>query len=410
MASESGKAVNFHLPISHSNRWDYVAPFCMAVLLLLGISAIHSAQSTFHGMQWRGQSTWLLAGAALYVFCANIDYRRFQRNAHWLYFSGLALLLALWTPLGACHYGALRWIRLFRIQIQPAELAKLGTIVMLSASLARSKMEGVTESKHALMSLFAIFAAPWILIFLQPDLGSALILPPILLALLYISELSGKFFSILAGILFIILSLVAWDVFRYRNFLDENGLRPDCHAGLYQLHSLLPLKDYQRNRILSFIAPTAVDPNGTGISWNLRQSLIAVGSGGWFGRGAGGGEQTQLGYLPRSVATNDFLFSALAEEKGFAGSMAALTLLITLSLNNLRIASLARDRFGKYLAISAATLIAMHTLVNVGMVIGLMPITGVPLPFLSYGGSFLVVCCALQGIVQSIYNRRQNLH
>ncbi|MDR2667933.1 MAG: FtsW/RodA/SpoVE family cell cycle protein [Puniceicoccales bacterium] len=402
-------AAKYNESIGRQGRWDFIAPICMISLLILGISAIHSAQSAFHGMQWRGQSTWVLGGSILYVFCARIDYRFFQRNAHLLYGGGLVLLLSLWTPLGMSRYGALRWIRLCRIQLQPAEVAKLTTIITLAAALSREKIGNVAESKYILLRLFAIFFVPWVLIFLQPDLGSALILPPILLALLYISELSGKFFLMLAGFIFLVLSLVAWDVFRYRNFLDENGLRPDCHAGLYQVRSPLPLKDYQRNRILGFIAPTAVDPNGTGISWNLRQSLIAVGSGGIFGRGAGGGEQTQLGYIPRSVATNDFLFSALAEEKGFAGSICALILLITLSMNNLRIASLARDRFGKYMAVSIAALLAMHTLINVGMVIGLMPITGVPLPFLSYGGSFLIVCCIMEGIVQSIYNRRQNL-
>jgi rod shape determining protein RodA len=178
---------------------------------------------------------------------------------------------------------------------------------------------------------------------------------------------------------------------------------------LYQSHSILPLRDYQRNRVLGFIAPEIIDPNGTGIGWNLRQSLIAVGSGGFLGRGIGRGDQAQLGYLPRSVATNDFLFSVLAEERGFLGSILALSLLTLLIGNNLRIASLTHDRFGRYMAVGIGALLAMHTVVNVGMTIGLMPITGVPLPFLSYGGSFLIVCCILQGTVQSIYHRRQNL-
>jgi rod shape determining protein RodA len=381
----------------------------MLSLLALGISAIHSAQSTFHGLQWRGQSTWMLAGAILYVICAKVDYRLFHRHSFPFYCIGIILLLSIWTQFGMCRYGAVRWIRLFRIQLQPAEVAKVTTAIAMASELAREKLGAVAESRRTLLRLFFIFFPPWLLIFLQPDLGSALILPPILLALLYVSELSGRFFMLLAGLLFFLVAAVAVDVFRYRNFLDENGLRADGHDGLYQAHSLLPLKDYQRNRILGFISPTAVDPNGTGVSWNLRQSLIAVGSGGFLGRGFGGGEQTQLGYLPRSVATNDFLFSALAEEKGFAGAICALILLITLSLNNLRIAALARDRFGRYFAVAAALLLAMHTLINVGMAIGLMPITGVPLPFLSYGGSFLIVCCALQGMVQSIYNRRQNL-
>lgn len=398
-----------HLPLDLPRRWDLVGPICIIFLLLFGISAIHSAQMATHGHQWRGQMTWFFAGTLLYIFCARIDYRFFLRHAHWIYAGGIFLLLLTWTSLGVRRYGALRWIRIFGVQLQPAELAKLSTVIMMAAALSGSKVSSVAESKWSLLRAFAIFFPPWMLIFLQPDLGSALILPPILLALLYVSELSSRFFLILAWLGFLLLSALAWDMFRYRNFLEENGLRPDQGLGSYQVHSPLPLKDYQRNRILGFVAPEVVDPDGTGISWNLRQSLIAVGSGGFLGKGSGGGEQAQLGYLPRSVATNDFLFSVLAEEKGFWGTMTVLLLLMLLVANNLHIAQLSHCRFGRYLAVAIAVLIAMHTAVNVGMTIGLMPITGVPLPFLSYGGSFLIVCCTLQGIVQSVYHRRQNL-
>ncbi|MDR2664376.1 MAG: FtsW/RodA/SpoVE family cell cycle protein [Puniceicoccales bacterium] len=408
MKEQDGLPPRRHLSLGAIRRWDLLAPLCMLFLTLMGIFAIHSAQSAFHGTQWRGQVVWFLGGIALYVLCAAMDYRIFLRQAHWLYGAGILLLLALWTPLGVSHCGAQRWIRLFCLQLQPAELAKLTTIFLLSATLSRTRIDGAIESKFLLLRLFVIFSIPWLLIFLQPDLGSALILPPILLALLYVSGLPGRFFLLLAAFAFAVLALLAWDIFRYRNFLDESSLCPDRHGGLYQSHSLFPLKDYQRNRILGFVAPAAVDPQGTNISWNLRQSLIAVGSGGFSGRGSGD-DQTRLGYLPRSVATNDFLFSTLAEGKGFLGAFSAVTMLMVLSWNNLRIARLSRDRFGRYLAVSAAILLAMHTLINVGMTLGLMPITGVPLPFLSYGGSFLIVCFLLQGIVQSVYHRRQNL-
>jgi rod shape determining protein RodA len=382
----------------------------MLFLAFLGISAIHSAQIATHGNQWRGQLVWFSVGTAFYLICARIDYRFFLRQAHWIYFGSIFLLLCLWTPLGIRRYGALRWIRIFGFQLQPAEIAKMATMVMVSALLSGTRMGKMGESKWDLGKIFCIFFVPWLLIFLQPDLGSALILPPILLALLYVSELSGRFFLTVAWLGFFLLAILAWDISRYRNFLVENDLRPDQHAGLYQTHSPLPLRDYQRNRILGFVAPEVVDPGGTGIGWNLRQSLIAVGSGGLLGKGSGEGEQAQLGYLPRSVATNDFLFSVLAEEKGVLGSMAALILLITLASNNLHIAGLAHCRFGRHLAVAVAIFLAAHTAINVGMAIGFMPITGVPLPFLSHGGSFLIVCCILQGIVQSIYHRRQNLH
>ncbi|MDR3117564.1 MAG: rod shape-determining protein RodA [Puniceicoccales bacterium] len=409
MAAPDGQIPRRHVPIPGESRWDGIGPLCILFLVLLGISAIHTAQLASPGSQWRGQLIWFCAGAGLYVACARLDYHFLRRHAHWIYAGGVGLLLLVWTPLGIGRYGAVRWIRLLGFQLQPAEVAKFTTLVMLSALLASARIESLRESRAALLRILALFSLPWLLIFLQPDLGSALILPPVLLALLFLSGLSGRFFLLLFALAVAFLALLTWDIYRYRNFLDENGLRPDQHGGLYQGHSLLPLKDYQRNRILGFIAPAVVDPRGTGISWNLRQSLIAVGSGGLAGKGATNSSQAQLGYLPRSVATNDFLFSVLAEERGLLGSLCGLSLLTTLIINDLRIAAAARDRFGRHLAAGIAIFLLMHVAVNMGMTLGLMPITGVPLPFLSYGGSFLVVCCVLQGVVQSIYHRRRNL-
>jgi rod shape determining protein RodA len=380
----------------------------MCCLIFLGVTSIHSAQLSIHGTQWRSQLLWFAVGCGAYGCCARIHYRIFLRWAHWIYVLGIFGLVLLWSPLGVRRHGALRWLSIFGLQIQPAEAAKFSTIVMLSAILTGVKMSGLRESRMPLLRIFIAFFIPWALIFFQPDLGSALILPPILLALLYISDLSKRFFFHIFAVVILVFATVIWDISRYRNFLDKNNLTPEQHAGLYQAHSWIPLRDYQRNRIIGFIAPEVVDPMGTGISWNLRQSLISVGSGGLFGKGHGNGTQAQLGYLPKSVSTNDFLFSVLAEERGFFGSFFALTLLITLTFNTLRISALAHDRFGRYLGVAIAIFFLMHLLVNIGMTIRLMPITGVPLPFLSYGGTFLSVCCVLQGIVQSIYHRRQN--
>ena len=185
--------------------------------------------------------------------------------------------------------------------------------------------------------------------------------------------------------------------------MDKHELDPISDIGIYEKRSILPLKDYQRNRIISFVAPDIVDPKGVGISWNLRQSLIAVGSGGLLGKGFNSGTQAKLGYLPKSVASNDFIFSVIAEERGFVGGVVVLLMYFVIIFDALRIALLSRDRFGMYLAVGISTLFLTHILINIGMTLGLMPITGIPLPFLSYGGSFLLICCFLQGIVQSIY-------
>ena len=225
-------------------------------------------------------------------------------------------------------------------------------------------------------------------------------------SMLYVSKLSGRFFAAALGAFLIIVGLVGWDTVRYARYMNSHGLSFTAQAGAYEHHSWVPLHDYQRNRILSFVDPYRIDPMGIG--WNQRQSLISVGSGGLFGRGWTKGTQARLGYLPRSVAPNDFIFSVIAEEKGFLGSITVLTLFGVVLFNGIRIASLARDRLGTLLAIGVTVLFAAHMFVNIAMTIGLVPITGIPLPFISYGGSFVLSCCLLQGLVQSVYRFRKD--
>jgi rod shape determining protein RodA len=145
-----------------------------------------------------------------------------------------------------------------------------------------------------------------------------------------------------------------------------------------------------------------------GIGWNERQSMISVGSGGLTGKGWTEGTQARLGYLPRAVAHNDFIFSVIAEEKGFLGSITVLSLFGLLLFNGIRIAGLSRDRFGTLLALGVTVLFLVHVFVNIAMTIGLVPITGIPLPFISYGGTFVLSCCLLQGLVQSVYRFRKD--
>jgi rod shape determining protein RodA len=289
------------------------------------------------------------------------------------------------------------------VVVQPSEPAKLGFLIMAAAMIARSEMADLVSSMREILKFLLVFCVPMLLIFLQPDLGSALTFPPMLFAMLYVANLSQKFFIWVIFCSLVVLSVVAFDMFSYRLFLDRHGLNLANDMGLYEKHSILPLKDYQRNRIISFVSPDIVDPNGVGVSWNLRQSLIAVGTGGMFGKGFNDGMQAKLGYLPKSVASNDFVFSVVAEERGFLGSSVVLLAYLILIFNGLRIAALARDRFGTYLAVGISVLFLTHICINVGMTLGLMPITGIPLPFLSYGGSFLLICCFLQGVIQSIH-------
>jgi rod shape determining protein RodA len=247
-----------------------------------------------------------------------------------------------------------------------------------------------------------------ILILLQPDLKSAIVLPPMLFSMLYVSQLSTRFFVGVLGAFLLVVGAVAWDSTRYVNFMQENKFDFMRDKGKYEPHSWVPLKDYQRNRILTFAAPDVIDPSGTKDAWNLNQSLISVGSGGLTGKGWTEGTQAQLGYLPSGVAHNDFIFSVIAEEKGFLGSLTVLGLFGIVLFNGVRIAGLARDRFGTLLALGVTALFAVHVFVNIAMTIGLVPITGIPLPFISYGGSFVLSCCLLQGLVQSVYRFRKD--
>ncbi|TAF19513.1 MAG: hypothetical protein EAZ72_02770, partial [Verrucomicrobia bacterium] len=163
------------------------------------------------------------------------------------------------------------------------------------------------------------------------------------------------------------------------------------------------LKDYQRERIMSFVAPDVIDPKGLGATWNVNQAVIAVGRGGFRGQGIGNGTQARFGYLPEAAAHNDFLFSGMAEEIGFTGGFLVIGSFVLLFWRVVRTAARTTDRFGSLLAIGAAVVLGTHVVVNVGMNIDLMPVTGVPLPFLSYGGSFVLSCFLLLGLVQSVH-------
>lgn len=196
-------------------------------------------------------------------------------------------------------------------------------------------------------------------------------------------------------------------MYRYSQFLKTEGLSAIEARNLYQDTSWLPLRDYQRERIMTFVAPEVVDPRGTGSAWNANQAQQAVGSGGLTGKGWGEGLQARLGYLPRSVAHNDFIFAVLAEETGFIGGVFVIGVFALLLANGVRIAGVARDRFGMLLASGVTVIFLIHVFINIGMSVGLTPITGLPLPFISYGGSFILSCCILQGILQSVYRHRR---
>ena len=388
-------------------RFDWITPVCLALLCTFGVFFIYSAQLASGREQWEQQVIWIGAGAVLYVAVALLDYRWWLRWSHWVYLASLVVLVLVLIPgIGDTRgMGARRWLNL-GVSFQPSESAKLAVLVMTASTLTGAKIGTVRDSLQTLVKLALAAGIPMVLIIAEPDLGTALVIAPMVFAMLYVSNLSTRFFGAALGVFALLVGVVAFDTWRYANFLEEHKLVASADTGAYEPHSWLPLHDYQRNRVLAFVAPNKIDPMGIG--WNQRQSLISVGSGGLSGKGWTEGTQAKLGYLPRGVAHNDFIFSVIAEEKGFLGSITVIGLFGVVLWNGIRIAGLARDRFGALLALGVTVLMAVHVFVNIAMTIGLVPVTGIPLPFISYGGTFVLSCCLLQGLVQSVYRYRRD--
>ena len=403
--------------ITTRERWDLATPIALLVLSLFGVFFIYSAQfsipeSSVLRAFWFKQLMFLVIGTGIYLTVSLIDYRFWLRVAQWFYLACLLPLIVVLIPgvggATAEKWGASRWIPIPGLgTYQPSETAKIAVLLIVASILIRSQIGTVRQSWGVLGKLALAVGIPMMLILLQPDLKSAIVLPPMVFSMLYVSKLSSRFFIGALGVFVFIVGVVAWDTWRYVNFMEQHGGVSSANTGKYEDHSWLPyLHDYQRNRILSFVNPDKYDP--TGIGWNQRQSLISVGSGGLIGKGWTEGTQAQLGYLPRAVAHNDFVFSVIAEEKGFLGSFTVVGLFGLVLFNGIRIAGLARDRLGTLIATGVTVLFAVHVFVNIAMTIGLVPITGIPLPFISYGGSFVLSCCMLQGLVQSVYRFRKD--
>jgi rod shape determining protein RodA len=394
---------------TNRERFDWVTPVAILGLCSIGVLFIYSAQFSSQQNFWIKQLLFLSVGAVLYVTVSLVDYRVWLSVGHWFYMACiLTLMLVLVPGLGSEVYGSQRWIDFGFFSYQPSETAKVAVLLIVAGILTRSQIGTIKQSMRVLGKLALAVGLPMLLILWQPDLKSAIVLPPMVFSMLYVSRLSTRFFAGALGAFLIMVSLVAWDSYSYVRFMQENGYSFLRDKGKYEPHTWVPLHD-QRNRILTFAAPDVIDPTGTKDAWNLNQSLISVGSGGFAGKGWTRGTQAQLGYLPSAVAHNDFIFSVIAEEEGFLGSLMVLSLFGIVMFNGIRIAGLARDRFGKLLAIGVTMLFAVHVFVNMAMTIGLVPITGIPLPFISYGGSFVLSCCLLQGLVQSVYRFRKDL-
>ncbi|MGQ9661649.1 MAG: rod shape-determining protein RodA [Kiritimatiellia bacterium] len=366
-------------------------------LMTLGVLFIYSASSVTDERRvvplYQRQIVWSCLGLGCYALFAVVDYRRLRRLSWWVY-AAAVFLLVLVLAVGSPVYGARRWLNpLGIVSIQPSEFAKLAMIFVLARRLSRP---GVDYGRPGeLAALAAIVALPMLLIAGQPDLGTALILLPVAAAMMFVGGVPLRIMGALVGIAVVGAGLILGAL------VLPQGMGASAETQ-ERIAKLTGLSEYQRARVRVYLG-LEQDPLGAG--WNKLQSQIAVGSGGMWGKGFRKGTQNILGFLPRSVAPTDFIYSVIAEETGFAGTLAVLTLFSAIVAGSAHAAFLTRDRWGRMLAVGILSLIAAHAVVNIAMTVGVLPITGLPLPLVSYGGSFMVVATSGLGIVQSIYVR-----
>ena len=349
-------------------------PLLLLVILLgaFGIFAIYSATWMREQDFWHRQLVFLIVGLVLCVGVAMTDYHWARAGAGPLYIAGLLGLVAVHF-FGATVFGAKSWLDFGFINFQPSQLAIIAAIMLMALFLA----EYETIPAPLRIAICGVIAAvPFLLILIQPDLGSAIVWLPVILAMLYAARIPARY---LISMILLALAIIPLMV----NF----GLRP-----------------YQRQRIITFLDPE-LDPRGAG--WTINQSLTAIGSGGWEGMGfKAPNTLNELGFLPSTIVHNDFIFAVIGEQHGFIGG--ALLLLAFLALIGLAlyISLRAEDDFGRFLGVGLSMLLFTHTFMNIGMTIGVTPITGLPLPLVSYGGSFLLTVLFSIGILQSIWIHR----
>jgi len=380
-------------------RLDWLALGIVLVLLSLSIAFIYSAQfrsDNVVGNNYLRQLFFAVFGLGAYGALARYNYARLAALSGWIYSAsmGLLLLVFLFPKVNGAH----RWIPLAGVTLQPSELAKLAMIISLAAYLSAPDRD--VESRQTLIGCAVIVGLPFLLIVAEPDLSTALTLTPVALAIMLHMGVQRKFLLISIAVVGVIMALLCfWIAFE----------KPEEESAVTQKKRLvLPhvpfLKSYQKERIRVFLTK---EHDLADAGWNKLQAQIAVGSGGLFGKGYLKGTQNILGFLPRTVAPSDFIFCVVAEETGFVGGVFFISLYTLLLGRCMRTAVRARDNFGRLLALGISVMLFCHVFINIAMTVGLMPITGLPLPLMSYGGSFTVSTLIELGLVQSIYLRRR---
>jgi rod shape determining protein RodA len=340
------------------------------LLAAIGLATVHSASSEMAVDYFPRQAGWVAIGLVLMVIAMSIDYHVLLDLSVVLYTFGVVSLLAV-LAFGAKHGGAANWLRVGAFQFQPSEFAKIATGLFLARYLAGLNLR-VLELRQIAIAI-AIVGAPMVLVAIEPDMGGAAMYAPLLIGMLLVAGIRVRLLvtALLLGVVLV--------------------------TGLWTFG----LKGYQRQRVLTFLAPET-DPLGAG--YQVRQSKIAVGSGELLGKGYMQGTQSQLRFLP--ARHTDFILSVLAEEWGFLGVITVLAFYALYISSAARIAVRARDRAGIILVVGLVSITCFHVLYNSSMVVGFVPITGIPLPFLSYGGSFTMINFISLGIILGVDLRR----
>ncbi len=359
--------------LSQLDPWLIVcALLAFSIGLVAIISSVHSLGSSRFIIVQVGA---FVLGAALLLVLIRADYDMFNQLGVYIYIcSALILLVVLFIGTGSEEVGTQGWIRIGPVGIQPSEIAKIGFIISFA-----KHVDAVREdiNRPPVLLLLCLHAGLLIgLVLLQPDLGTALVFTVIFLGMLFVGGLSLKYFAGAAG-LFAVFAPLAW---------------------------FFLLEDFQKNRILTFFNPE-MDPLGAG--YHVIQSKIAIGSGGVLGRGIGQGIQTQHGYLPEKQT--DFIFAVIGEEMGMWGCILITAVLLILIVRCFIVASQARDGYGELLSAGVGFMLMAHVFESIGMCLGLLPVTGIPLPFVSYGGSNMLASMLALSLVLSVYMRRKRI-
>jgi rod shape determining protein RodA len=400
----------FDTPLNeHPARLDRLQLAALCALMLLGAAFVFSAtvgrepaaETIWYNERWVRQLIWYLLGAGAAAGICLIDYRVLARWSFVAYWAMILLLIAVLIPhVGSVRFNARRWFDLRFFQLQPSEFAKLAFILAQAHFLSRPVEE--VRLPVNFWKAIGLMLLPFVLIFKEPDLGSALVFLPTGLVMLYVAGTPRRYLVRLLGGVAIVAALLLADVL----------FTP---PGWWQIK----LENYQRQRLQVYFGVDFARPYTSPEdrlkarklqaekSYQVHQALISVGSGGLTGKGWHQGNQTALGFLPPGAADNDFIFSVLAEEKGFVGSVVVLTLYAVILFTGLRIAGQARDRLGKFVAVGVVTLLFSHVFINIGMNIRIVPVTGIPLPLLSYGGSSVLGSLIAIGLLQNVYMYRK---